>query len=532
MLKMYRTENEMRIRIGQTSQEEKELSGYITEFGDLRGYAAGRFRKESVDCWDAVSLYTKVVPDPCSGGLIDSLGDTHGIHDDAEEIVRDDIATSAALSGGSYMRPRSPYMDLATIAPCPVLSPLLDFNPPAFMEFSSRKSQRALVDHFCNVLSHLIVFKEDTGNPFQQLVLPLSHASSPVLNAIYALSSAHLESRGVENEERSLDFHNKALQGLAQLIERNDANREETLGAIMLLVYYEVLVQRGSSNIVTDHLKGAMTIMKSRSQHESPTSLFLQRAFRFYDVISALSFGTAPISSMPPTLSPFILPPKPEATSLGSVDTLLGMATDLWPIIHRLAKLLDTQREIQAAETNYNPLKTTVLRTEFYSTSDAIELALKNWMPTSPTTSPPPDTSANPDLFEDARMRSILNNAEAYRQSALVYLYRYVKTCPRRSDKVQSHAQLALQACHRVVKWGGPMSALLWPLFISACEAVEAEDREAARAAFDGSSKRQGMMNIVRAWEVVEEVWHNDDVGVDMDWRDVCRERGLSIVFG
>jgi hypothetical protein len=128
------------------------------------------------------------------------------------------------------------------IAPCPVPSPLQEFGAPNFMEFTERKNRRALIDHFCNVLSHLIVFKEDTGNPFRQLVLPLSHACSPVLNAIFALSSAHLEYRGVENQEKSLDFHNRALQGLAKLIDQNDpASREEVLGAIMLLVYYEVV---------------------------------------------------------------------------------------------------------------------------------------------------------------------------------------------------------------------------------------------------------------------------------------------------
>jgi hypothetical protein len=47
------------------------------------------------------------------------------------------------------------------------------------------------------------------------------------MNAIFALSSAHLEYRGIENEEKSLDFHNKALQGLAQLIEQNECMRIE-----------------------------------------------------------------------------------------------------------------------------------------------------------------------------------------------------------------------------------------------------------------------------------------------------------------
>lgn len=160
---------------------------------------------------------------------------------DVEEIIRTEPLPTTSGST-AVVRSRSQYPDLAMIAPSPVASPLLEFCAPVFEEFTDRTNRRALVDHFCNVLSHLIVFKEDTGNPFRQLVLPLSHASSPVMNAIFALSSAHLEYRGIENEERSLDFHNKALQGLANLIEQNDlSNREEVLGAIILLVYYEVV---------------------------------------------------------------------------------------------------------------------------------------------------------------------------------------------------------------------------------------------------------------------------------------------------
>jgi hypothetical protein len=164
---------------------------------------------------------------------------TNGI--DEEEIIRTEPLASPEPTT-AIVRSRSQYPDLAMIAPSPVASPLLEFCAPVFQEFTEKRNRRALVDHFCNVLSHLIVFKEDTGNPFRQLVLPLSHACSPVMNAIFALSSAHLEYRGIENEEKSLDFHNRALQGLAKLIEQNDQrNREEVLGAIILLVYYEVV---------------------------------------------------------------------------------------------------------------------------------------------------------------------------------------------------------------------------------------------------------------------------------------------------
>lgn len=139
--------------------------------------------------------------------------------------------------------------DLAMIAPCPVGSPLLDFYMPAFSEFSDRTNRRALVDHFCNSLSHLIVFREETGNPFQELVLPLTSQSSPVMNALYALASAHMEYRGVTNQEQSLYFHGQAIQGLAALIDqkgRTAENRNELLAAIMLLVYYEVVCREKS----------------------------------------------------------------------------------------------------------------------------------------------------------------------------------------------------------------------------------------------------------------------------------------------
>ena len=85
------------------------------------------------------------------------------------------------------------------------------------------------------------MFKEDSGNPFRQLVLPLAQKSPPLLNAIYAISSAHLEHRGIQVEERALDLHSKALQGLANLIaHKHDGNRDEVLAVIILLLYYEV----------------------------------------------------------------------------------------------------------------------------------------------------------------------------------------------------------------------------------------------------------------------------------------------------
>lgn len=152
--------------------------------------------------------------------------------DDVEEVIRQ---TPISIHGT-----RSP--SLALIAPVPAPSPLFEFCAPGFSEFSDRTNRRALVDHFCNVMSHLIVFREECGNPFQQLVLPLCQNSQSVMNAVYALASAHLEYRGVDNDEKSVYFHNKAIQGLGQLIKQGaGVNQNELLAAIILLIYYEVV---------------------------------------------------------------------------------------------------------------------------------------------------------------------------------------------------------------------------------------------------------------------------------------------------
>ncbi|KAH8678195.1 fungal-specific transcription factor domain-containing protein [Xylariales sp. PMI_506] len=437
--------------------------------------------------------------------------------------------------------------DLALISPCPLGSPTLDFYIPAFSEFSDLPNRRALVGHFCNVLSHLIVFREESGNPFQQLVLPLSHNSSPIMNAIYALASAHLEYRGVSTGEKSVYFHNEAIQGLAQLIQTGgkSSNRNELLAAIMLLVYYEVLVQRGRSNIVDGHLRGALTIMESTQSDSSPTGIFLERAFRFYDVITALSLGTAPVGTAPAAGCLIPLPPLDATPSspLCNVDTLLGMATTLWPIMHRLSNLASLKNELELSVQLRQNVKIAVLRSEFETTAQAIEVALGRWKP-----SLPPNCIFKDDRLEKMEgtsvpelplLNAILHSAVAYRHSAFVYLYRAIYEHPPGHRLVQDHVHAALLHCSQTVAFKGPMGALLWPLFVAACDAISEEDRTMAEHTFVQIEKHQGMTNIQNAWGVVKKVWKQlDVVGVsqvqrDADlWRRVSKEMGVCLVLG
>lgn len=215
-------------------------------------------------------IFSPLTPSPFDFGVMDGRpaapsnntndGNDDDDDQDIEEIIRRDSIASHTTTNSSNSLTLLPHTRHASSTatttnsnnnnnnpqtPCSP-SPHLEFCHPAFAEFSSSRTRRSLVDHFCNVLSHLIVFREENGNPFQQLVLPLSRRSPAVMDAIYALASAHLEFRGVGvGNEKSEYFHGRAIQGLARLIEkRGKGDRNELLAAIMLLVYYEVVSRR------------------------------------------------------------------------------------------------------------------------------------------------------------------------------------------------------------------------------------------------------------------------------------------------
>lgn len=199
------------------------------------------------------------------------------------------------------------------------------------------------------------------------------------------------------------------------------------------------------------------------------------------------------------------------------------MATTLWPIIHRLSNLAGVKDDLDTAVRLGQSTKASVLRTELETTVSAIQVALKQWQPILPpgfyysaetTTVYMFDNEGQlaDTTVEHAQLQGVLNNSFAYRHSAFVYLYRTIKNYPRDHPLVQQHAHASLAHCVGTVRSDGPMSALLWPLFVAACEAGQAGgDRDLARQVFVAIDRRQGMANIERAWCIVQEVWRRAD---------------------
>ena len=270
--------------------------------------------------------------------------------------------------------------------------------------------------------------------------------------------------------------------------------------------------------------------MNERRTRRGPTAAFLERAFRYFDVASALSFGTSPMSGtiMVPTENEF--PAVQDRSALASVDTLFGLFGDLWPLIHRLTSLVEVKRNLDKHDGTpaAQDEKLATMRADFETNTSTIELALQQWIPKLP---PSVMTVDNP--ADDSRLQSIMNNAEAHKQAAFIFLYRNLLSLPRSDQKVQTPTKQTLQACLRVVIFSGPMATLVWPLFTAACEATEDVDRNVARTVFRHLETRQGMNNIVTAWEVCEEIWRRSDSGQpELPWREVAQSMEKEILFG
>lgn len=119
-------------------------------------------------------------------------------------------------------------------------SPMIHAMPASMHSIPDCPEGTGLLNHYSKVMLPSMGFNESFNNPYEQHIIPLSHRSSAVRSAIYAVASAHREYTGVENTEGSAAFHEQAVAGLSAIIEEGDGF-EEALATIVLLLQYDLV---------------------------------------------------------------------------------------------------------------------------------------------------------------------------------------------------------------------------------------------------------------------------------------------------
>lgn len=202
------------------------------------------------------------------------------------------------------------------------------------------------------------------------------------------------------------------------------------------------------------------------------------------------------------------------------------MTTELWPIIHDISHVIKMRKEVETVQALGYIDAANALAVESSNRSADIKKKLKDWKIRSIAAS---SAAIEGNTNKDHGIQSIISNAEAYHHATYVFFHRNIECEARSSSVVQYHTKETLAASLRVVMFGGPMAALLWPLFVGACEAVQEVDRRIAGIVFQELIKKQGFVNISQSWEIVQELWQGELVGTR--WEEICQAHGLSLVF-
>ena len=102
---------------------------------------------------------------------------------------------------------------------------------------------------------------------------------------------------------------------------------------------------------------------------------------------------------------------------------------------------------------------------------------------------------------------SAADTAEFYRIAALIFLERACRRSPRGAPEIEHLVNTGLE-----ILQGLEVCAVMWPLFIVACEAETGEQRMVVLTAFEASSHLRKAGNILWVQELTEAVWKQDDL--------------------
>jgi hypothetical protein len=172
------------------------------------------------------------------------------------------------------------------------------------------------------------------------------------------------------------------------------------------------------------------------------------------------------------------------------VDPLMGCATTLFPLIGRVAKLMQRVRKTES-----NSL--TVV-----STAMELKEQLLQWqVPNAVSFERPEDP--NSEVLHS------IQTAEAYRYATLLYLHQAVPEIP--SDPAFSLAKKVLVTLASVPLSSRTTIIQIFPLFAASCEVTDPEDRNWVMQRWAAMINRLKIGNVNSCWNVVEEVWNRRD---------------------
>ncbi|OAP56777.1 hypothetical protein AYL99_08889 [Fonsecaea erecta] len=434
------------------------------------------------------------------------------VEDDFDkEIIRSDaIATSAAMSALQLPTPSSmldpsfsntPFQAFRASSPTPsetstasskssdmtiLAQPSLDASSPEMLMLRFDKQT-------CGILS---VKDGPTENPWRTLIWPLARESPALYHAISSMTAFHGAHEIPNLHMPGMQHMTKAIKRLAFEIE--NMRLDSALATSLALAFSEGWDRHVSTGV--QHLRGAKVMvnnalirhrrdmqMGQMTTQDANRLKFLCNTFVYMDVIARLtSLEEAPDLNFEDILSTVNSPFGDQV----EVDPLMGCATTLFPLIGRVANLI---QRVRKTESNSLTIVSTALE---------LKERLLQWQVPSVLIFERPEDP-------NSEVQHSIQTAEAYRYATLLYLHQAVPEIP--SDPAASLAKKVLVTLASVPLSSRATIVHIFPLFAASCEVTDPDDRTWVMQRWQAMIRRLKIGNVNSCWNVVQEVWARRD---------------------
>ncbi|KAK7533762.1 fungal-specific transcription factor domain-containing protein [Phyllosticta citribraziliensis] len=430
---------------------------------------------------------------------------------------------------------------------------------------------QVLMDYYDRMICPALVAYDGPSNPYRVHVVGLAMESQALRNAIAALavnnirmrqnseakfialsksrwsdhslewtqqrfSSEEIREMHGEPSEEERYYKATSIQLLnQQLADPRSAQEDSVLATLLVLCLFHVS-DSGFSKFRTQ-LEGVKRLLSLREQRTSFTA-WIEMFFTWFDVM------TSTVNDRETQVRDDLLDAIAESSSLGALEHLVGCDGRLFKIIARLGRLnlLSQNRPVSprfntpsdnASQFDGNGWSTPLghhhhmasnpldlphdQRHEFWAEWRDIRQHLQQWEldPSAPSAALcsatlPPLSTTSPHHHD------LLHLSESFRYAALLYIERLAH--PALGSGALHFQNLVAQALFHVSHMSprSPVQKfLLWPLFITGTECVDAGHRAMVRAECVAVMRRSGFWNNLRGLEVLERVWSREDGGSD-----------------
>lgn len=432
------------------------------------------------------------------------MGDLDIGEDFDEEIMRTEAfpgpSTMIPMTGPS-VDPNNPTWNLRSSSPTPsdastassrsssltmLAQPTLDASSPEMLMLRFDRNT-------CGILS---VKDGPTENPWRTLIWPLARESQALYHAISSMTAFH----------GAVDVPNLQLLGMAHMtksikrlaVEIQNMRLDTALATSLALAFSEGWDSHVSTGV--QHLRGAKimvnnAVVKHRrdmqtgqmTTQDASRLKFLCNTFVYMDVIARL---TSLEESVELNFEEILGTVNTPIGEQAEVDPLMGCATTLFPLIGRVANLIQRVRKMETNSLNI--------------VSQAMELKeqLQRWqVPSAVLFERPEDPSSE--------VQHSIQTADAYRYAMLLYLHQAVPEIP--SDPPSTLAKKVLVTLASVPLSSRTTIVQIFPLFAASCEITNPEDRNWVMTRWDAMMSRLKIGNVTSGWNVVQEVWSRRD---------------------